>query len=239
MVRPHTAWSTARPTARGSGIRAVLSPLPSTLSTRWPRASSSAVTSDPVASKIRIPSSPSMATRAKSFRLADSRPALSMASNCTWLSPRVGDSGGTWGRRTYSAGECSRMPSMTQGPVEGRDHREAPGDGGWLEASHFLEPAQVELNVASLRLQRHHVSLEAPAQIGVQVGRGVRSALALVAGHMGGHGKPQHRVVGCIGRRESVGSHLTRTAPTELDRQCGIADVGRRVAVLCADASRE
>jgi hypothetical protein len=46
-------------------------------------------------------------------RLADSRLAVSMASNCRCVKPRVGDSGGTAGRRTCSAGEWSRAPSMT------------------------------------------------------------------------------------------------------------------------------
>jgi hypothetical protein len=40
--------------------------------------------------------------------------AVSSASNCRWVNPRVGDSAGTAGRRTCSAGECSRMPSRTQ-----------------------------------------------------------------------------------------------------------------------------
>jgi hypothetical protein len=46
-------------------------------------------------------------------RLADSRAAVSIASNCRCVSPRVGDSAGTVGRRTYAAGECCRTPSMT------------------------------------------------------------------------------------------------------------------------------
>ena len=49
----------------------------------------------PVASKIRRPSSPSMATSAKSHGFAESRAAVSRASNCRWVNPRVGDSGGT------------------------------------------------------------------------------------------------------------------------------------------------
>ena len=56
--------------------------------------------SAPQASKIRSPSRPSIATRAKSLRLVDSRAAASIASNCRCDSPRVGDSGGTFGRRT-------------------------------------------------------------------------------------------------------------------------------------------
>jgi hypothetical protein len=41
----------------------------------------------------------------ESLTFWDVRPAASMASNCKWLRPRVGDSGGTGGRRTWSAGE--------------------------------------------------------------------------------------------------------------------------------------
>jgi len=54
----------------------------------------------PLASKIRSPSRPSMATRAKSLRFADVRAALNKASNCRCDKPSVGDSGGTFGRRT-------------------------------------------------------------------------------------------------------------------------------------------
>ncbi len=68
----------------------------------------------PVASKIRKPSSPSIATSAKSQGDDDSRAAVSKASNCRWVNPRVGDSAGTDGRRTCSAGECSSRPSITQ-----------------------------------------------------------------------------------------------------------------------------
>jgi hypothetical protein len=55
-----------------------------------------------------------MATSAKSHELDDSRAAVSRASNCRWVNPRVGDSGGTVGRWTCSAGECSSRPSITQ-----------------------------------------------------------------------------------------------------------------------------
>jgi len=68
----------------------------------------------PVASKIRRPSRPSMATSAKSYRFGDWRAAVSSASNCRRVNPRAGDSADTAGRRTCSAGECSRMPSRTQ-----------------------------------------------------------------------------------------------------------------------------
>ncbi len=59
----------------------------------------------PVASKMRSPSNPSMVTSAKSHRLGECFAAVSSASNCRWVSPSVGDSTGTLGRRTYSDGE--------------------------------------------------------------------------------------------------------------------------------------
>jgi hypothetical protein len=55
-----------------------------------------------------------MATKAKSRLLDDSRAVVSRVSNCRCVNPSVGDSGETVGRRSHSAGECSRMPSMTQ-----------------------------------------------------------------------------------------------------------------------------
>jgi hypothetical protein len=54
-----------------------------------------------------------MATSAKSHGFADSRAAVSNASNCKCVNPRVGDSAGTEGRRTCSAGECGKTPSRT------------------------------------------------------------------------------------------------------------------------------
>jgi hypothetical protein len=55
-----------------------------------------------------------MATSAKSLMFGEVRAALSIASNWRWFSPSVGDSLGTRGRRTYSAGELGRTESMTQ-----------------------------------------------------------------------------------------------------------------------------
>jgi len=40
--------------------------------------------------------------------------AWSSCRTCRWVSPTVGDSSETVGRRTYYAGECPRMASMTQ-----------------------------------------------------------------------------------------------------------------------------
>ena len=78
----------------------------------------------PVASKIRSPSRPSIATRAKSNRLADCLAAVSIASNCRWVSPRVGDSAGHVGRRTYSAGRVLQDAVDDAGAVEARDDRQ-------------------------------------------------------------------------------------------------------------------
>jgi hypothetical protein len=77
-----------RPTAGGSGIWTTLVPLPQTRSTRWPCSSPRSVISAPVASKIRKPSRPRMATRAKALRSGDWRAAVSRASNCRWVNPR-------------------------------------------------------------------------------------------------------------------------------------------------------
>ena len=62
-----------------------------------------------------------MATSAKSQGCDDSRAVVSRASNRRWVKPSVGDSGGTEGLRTCSAGECSstgqvrcdRQPQLT------------------------------------------------------------------------------------------------------------------------------
>lgn len=108
--RSAIARSIPRPTAGGSGINTILEPLPTTRRTRWPCSSPTSAMSVLQASKIR---NPSITTKAKSNRLAESRAADSSASNCRCERPSVGDSFETRGRRTYSAGECARTPSMT------------------------------------------------------------------------------------------------------------------------------
>lgn len=45
--------------------------------------------------------------------LSESQAAVNIASNYRCVNRRVGDYAATFGRRTYSAGECSRTPSMT------------------------------------------------------------------------------------------------------------------------------
>src|ERR1700691_3382244 len=102
--RGPVARSIARLTAGGSGTWGTLLPFPHTRSTRWPCSSPRSVMFALVASKIRRPSRPSMATKAKSDGLADSLAAVSRASNCKWVHPREGD----W------EGECCIRPSITQ-----------------------------------------------------------------------------------------------------------------------------
>jgi hypothetical protein len=63
------------------------------------------------------PRSPNIVTSAKSQRLGDCFAAVNKASNCRCVKPRVGDSAGTCGRRTYSAGSAQvRRRSRT--PVD-------------------------------------------------------------------------------------------------------------------------
>jgi hypothetical protein len=87
-VRTPIARSIARPTAGGSGTRTTLVPLPHTRRTRWPCSSPRSVMSAPVASKIRRPSKPSMATSAEAHGSVESRAAVRKASNCRWVNPR-------------------------------------------------------------------------------------------------------------------------------------------------------
>jgi hypothetical protein len=105
--------SMARPAAGGSGTRTVSVPLPHTRRTRWPCSAPRSAMSAPAASKIRRPG---MAARAKPYRLAGSRAAVSRAPGCRWADPGAGDSAGTAGRRTCPAGGCSRMPGRCVRP---------------------------------------------------------------------------------------------------------------------------
>jgi hypothetical protein len=70
-----------------------------------------------VASKIRRPSRPSMATSAKSYGSGDSRAAVSSASNCRWVNPM-------WvirqGRRGDGRARQGSAPEFRQGHRSGR-----------------------------------------------------------------------------------------------------------------------
>jgi hypothetical protein len=147
-------------TGRGRSWR----PLPTTRSTRWPCSSPRSVTSVAQASKIRKPSRPSVATRAKSLRLVDSRAVVSSASNCRWVRPRVGDSRGTVGRRSHCARGVLQQPVDDAGAVEPAHHRGPPGDRGRLEPADLLAPAHVQLQVRPLRGQRVQLQFGAPDQ---------------------------------------------------------------------------
>ncbi len=131
------------------GARTTLLPLPQTCSTRWPCSSPISLMSVPVASKIRRPSRPSrpgIDMSAKSLLLAESPAVVSSASNCRRVNPGVGDSAGTAGRRTYSAGECastprSRMSGKTRRSPAGAVTRPAAGTGAPLASTGRTAPA--------------------------------------------------------------------------------------------------
>jgi hypothetical protein len=65
------------------------------------------------------------------------------------------------------------------GPVEGREDGESSCDGRGSEAAYFLEPPQVQLDVSALSHERRQSADEAPAEVGVQVRRGVARVCAL------------------------------------------------------------
>ncbi len=113
-VRSPMAASRARPTAGGSGVRTVFSPLPTTRRTRWPCSSPRSVMLAPVASKMRRPSRPRRQTSAKSDRFGDYRAAVSSASSWRWVSPRVGDSARVLSWPAATGGR--RMISNAAGP---------------------------------------------------------------------------------------------------------------------------
>ena len=140
--RPPTARSIPRPTAGGRGIRTTLVPLPHTRSTRWPCSSPRSAMLALVASKMRRPSSPSIATRAKSDGLTDSRLAVSMASNCRCVKPRVATRG-AWRPPDMLGGRVVQRAIDHGGPVEARDDRESARDRGRLEVTDLLHPPDV------------------------------------------------------------------------------------------------
>jgi Arc/MetJ family transcription regulator len=145
-ARLSVARSMARPAAGGSGTRTTLVPLPHTRRTRWPCSSPRSPMSALVASKIRKPSSPSIATRAKSHGSGDWRAAVSRAPDCRWVNPRAGDSGGTAGRWTCSAGECSRARpgcrcGRTRPPPRIAGRRWRAGTGGFPASTGCTAPS--------------------------------------------------------------------------------------------------
>ena len=69
---------------------------------------------------------------------------------------------------------------MTPGPVEARDGRQSSGHGGWLEPADVLHPAQEQLEVVALGVQRRELPVLAPAQEDPQVRLGVLTRGAAV-----------------------------------------------------------
>ena len=126
-----------------------------------------------VASKIRRPSSPSRHTSAKSFRLGDCRAAVSRASSCRWVSPRVGDSAGTRGSADVLGRGVVEQAVDDGGAVEAGDDRGPAGDGGRLESADLLHPSQVELDLCPRCRQRIEAPFSAPGEVGAEVGLGV------------------------------------------------------------------
>jgi hypothetical protein len=104
--RSSAARSTARATAGGSGTSTTFSPPAANPEDAVAVFFAEVGDDRAVTSNTRSPSRPSGQTSAKSFGLLELRLAASSASNTRCVSPRVGDSAGTLGRRTYSVGEC-------------------------------------------------------------------------------------------------------------------------------------
>src|SRR5690348_16753493 len=132
-----------------------------------------------------------MATGAKSHGFAESRAAVSRASNCGCVNPRVGDSAGDSGTADMPGRRVLEDAVQDAGPVEpGRDGEPA-GDGGGLEPADLLHPPDVELQVRPLDGQRVQAALGAPGQVAAQVRFGVRAGGALETGQVGSYCQSQ------------------------------------------------
>ena len=161
MIRSPTAASRARATTGGSGIRVRVPPLPCTRTTRWPCSKrSSRLTAQ--ASLTRSPSRPSSTMTACGVGPAR-REWTNMASNCRCVRPRVGDSVGRLGRRTYSAGLAASTPSITMVRLSvsntmctGNGQRQPAASGTYARYQADLSSAPVGIAVA---LTRHEWSI--------------------------------------------------------------------------------
>jgi hypothetical protein len=90
-----------------------------------------------------------------------------------WVSSSVGESAGTFGRRTYSAGEWLERTVDHAGPVEAGDHGYAARHRGRLESAHLLQPPQIQLDVRAGSCQRVEAGPPAPGEVAAEVGLGV------------------------------------------------------------------
>ena len=170
-----------------------------------------------VASKIRRPSSPSMATSAKSHRSGDWRAAVSRASNCRWVKPSVGDSGAQ-PRGGRAQGWVPHDAVDDAGFVEpGRDG-EAPRDGGGLEPADLLHPPDIQLQVHAASGQRVQAAFGASGKEAAQVRLGVLTRGALETGQVGSHCQPQliserHQTIRWDGRKVGESHHAQTLRP--------------------------
>jgi hypothetical protein len=78
------------------------------------------------------------------------------------------------------------------GAVEAGHDRQASRHRRWLVPAHFLERADVQLDMWPVGCQRVQTALLAPPQVPAQVGVGVDAGLALEPSQIGRDGQPQH-----------------------------------------------
>jgi hypothetical protein len=87
----------------------------------------------------------------------------------------VGDSVGTRGRRTFSAGDRLEDAVEHGGAIEPAHDGQPTTDRGGLEATHLLHPPHVPLQVLPLDVQGIQVMLDAPGEKHAKIGLGMRS----------------------------------------------------------------
>jgi hypothetical protein len=93
-----------------------------------------------------------MATDAKSHRLPELRAEVRSASNCKWVSPRVGDR--HRGPAYVLGGGVLEDAVDHAGAAEPRDHRHPTRHRRWPVPADLLQPPEVPLNVRSRRSER-------------------------------------------------------------------------------------
>ena len=183
-----------------------------------------------------------MATSAKPDVFDDSWAAVSRASNCRWVNPRVGDSAAEeqadlLGGRVFQqaidhAGAIN--PAVTEkrrDTVDGLNRR--------TSCIH-----RIQLQVRAARGQRVQATFCAPGQVAAQVGLRVVAGGTLETGQVGSHRQPQlirerHRVIGQDGRQFGEVPHaqtlrlhtLRREAPNVPGAAEGCAQLRQRLSL--------
>ena len=94
----------------------------------------------------------------------------------------------TEGRRTYSAGECSSSPSITQMRWKPATHRQPPRHRRGREPAMLLHPPHVQLDVRARIRQRIDSVLAAPDQKRPTIRLGVHARLTLERSQVSGRG---------------------------------------------------